>query len=100
MMGGLGWVLVLVSWVGLGPQVGGLGHLKKNGPMSISSLLTNCFTHGVRTPEAENLLSLKVLCVRGMKCAHIIQTVINLRIMLPEFTRGPLQQNSLIVTMS
>jgi len=27
-MGGLGWVLVLASWVGLGPQVDGLGEEK------------------------------------------------------------------------
>jgi len=43
-MGGLGWVLVLASWVGL-------GSVKKNGPMSISGVThtrradrSNCLT--------------------------------------------------------
>jgi len=48
-MGGLGWVLVLASWVGL-------GWVKKNGPMSISaSRLSHRALY--RAPARSNVLS-------------------------------------------
>jgi len=47
-MGGLGWVLVLASWVGL-------GWVKKNGPTSISETASaRFFTRFERKPSAVN----------------------------------------------